>query len=78
MFLLFSKSTKVMKHHTIPKVFIPRLFIPSSMITKPISSTSSTVIRDTSNKNTMNSSNSQDFVSDVENWVTTEMNVDLT
>ena len=63
-----------MKHCTIPKVFVPRLFVPSSTI----SSISSTITRDTSNKNTKNSSNGQGFLSDVENQVTTETNVDLT
>ena len=68
----------MMKHRTIPKVFIPRIFVPSSTITKSISSISSTITRDTSNKNTKNSSNGHGFVSNVENWVTTETNVDLT
>ena len=63
-----------MKHCTIPKVFVPRLFVPSSTI----SSISSTITRDTSNKNTKNSSNGQGFLSDVENRVTAETNVDLT
>ena len=48
------------------------------MITKPIFSTSSTITRDTCNKNTKNSSNGQGFVSDVENRVTTETKGDLT
>ena len=66
------------KHHTHPKVFVPRLFVPSSTITKTISSISSTITRDTFNKNIENCSNSQGFVSDVENRVTTGTNVDLT
>ena len=74
----FGKSTHAMTHRTIPNVSVPRLFIPSSTTTKPISSISSTITRDTSNKNTKNSSNSHGFVSNVENWVTTETNVDLT
>ena len=48
------------------------------MITKPVSSASSTISRDRSNKNTKNSRYSQGFLSDVENRVTTEKNVDLT
>ena len=67
------KSTHVTKHRTCPKVFVP-----SSTITKPISSISSTITRDTYNKNIENSNNGQGFVSDVENRVTTETNVDLT
>ena len=78
LFLLVSKSTHAMTHRTIPNVSVPRLFIPSSTTTKPISSISSTITRDTSNKNTNNSSNGRGFVSDVENQVTTEMNLDLT
>ena len=74
----FGKSTHAMTHRTIPNVSVPRLFIPSSTTTKPISSISSTITRDTSNKNTNNSSNGRGFVSDVENQVTTEMNLDLT
>ena len=66
------------KHRTSPKVFVPRLFVPSSTITKPIFSISSTITKDTSNKNNKNSSNGQGFVSDVENQVTIETNVDLT
>ena len=73
----FGKSKHVTKCRTIPKVFVPRLFVPSSTITKPISSTSSTITSDTSNKNIKNSSNGQGFVSDAENQVTTETNVDL-
>ena len=78
LFLLFGKSPHVTKHRTIPKVFAPRLFVPLSKITKVIFSTSSTFTRDTSNKNTKNSSSGQGFVSDVENPVTTETNADLT
>ena len=66
------------KHRTNPKVFVPRLFVPLSTITKPIFSISSTITRGTYKKNIENSSNDQDFVSDVKNWVTTETNVDLT
>ena len=51
---------------------------PSSTITKPISSISLTITRDTYNKNIENSSNGQGFVSDVESRITTETNVDLT
>ena len=78
MFLLFGKSTHVTKHRTTPKVFVPRIFVPSSTITKPICSISSTITRDTSNKNIKKSSNGQGFVSDVENRVTTETKIDLT
>ena len=78
MFLLFGKLTHVTKHGTTPKVFVPRLFVPSSTITKSISSNSSAITRNTSDKNMENSSNSQGFVSDVENRVTTGTNVDLT
>ena len=78
MFLLFGKLTHVTKHRTTPKVFVPRLFVPSSTITKSISSNSSAITRNTSNKNMENSSNGQGFVSDVENRVTTGTNVDLT
>ena len=78
MFLLFGKLTHVTKHRTTPKVFVPRLFVPSSTITKSISSNSSAITRNTSDKNMENSSNSQGFVSDVENRVTTGTNVDLT
>ena len=78
MFLLFGKLTHVTKHGTTPKVFVPRLFVPSSTITKSISSNSSAITRNTSNKNMENSSNGQGFVSDVENRVTTGTNVDLT
>ena len=51
---------------------------PSSTITKPTSSISLTITRDTYNKNIENSSNGQGFVSDVESCITTETNVDLT
>ena len=78
MFLLFGKLTHVTKHRTTPKVFVPRLLVPSSTITKSISSNSSAITRNTSNKNMENSSNGQGFVSDVENRVTTGTNVDLT
>ena len=78
MFLLFGKLTHVTKHRTTPKVFVPILFVPSNTITKSISSNSSAVIRNTSNKNIENSSNGQGVVSDVENRVTTGTNVDLT
>ena len=40
LFLLLGKSIHVTKHCTISKVFLSRLFVPSSMIIKPISSTS--------------------------------------
>ena len=66
------------KHRTTPKVFIPRLFVPSITISKPISSISTTITRVTYNKIVENSSNGQDFVSDVESRVTTETTVDLT
>ena len=69
---------QVTKHRTTPKVFVPILFVSSSMITKPISNISSTITKDTSNKNVENSSDGHDFVSDVENLVTTGKNVDLT
>ena len=61
-----------------PKVSVPRLFVPSSTITKPISSTSSTITKDKSNKNIKSSSNGQGFASGVENRVTKETNADLT
>ena len=61
-----------------PQSFRLKTFRPFQYDNKPISSTSSTITRDTSNKNTKNSSNGQGFLSDVENWVTTETNVDLT
>ena len=67
------KSTHVTKHRTCPKVFVP-----SSTITKPISSISSTITRDTYKTNIENSSNDQGFVSDVESWVTKETNAELT
>ena len=65
------------KHRTTPKVFITRIFAPSSAITNPISSISSTITRDTSNKNIENSSNGQGFVSDMENRVTAGANLVL-
>ena len=67
-----------MKHRTTRKVFVPRLSVPSSTITKPISSISSTITRDRSNKNIENSSNGQGFVLDLENRVTTGTNAGLT
>ena len=57
---------------------VPRLFVSSNTITKPISSTSSTITRNTSNESIENSSNGQGFVSDVENQVTTETILDFT
>ena len=72
-FFLFDKSTHATKQSTTSKVFVP-----SSTITKPISSISSTITRDTYRKNIKNSSNGQGFVSDVQSRVTTETNVDLT
>ena len=75
---LFGKSAHVTKHHTTPKVSFPRLFVPSSTITKPICSISSTLTRETYNKNIENSSNGQGFVLDVESQVTLEKTVGLT